>query len=157
MASDIWLRPILIVRKETRCHHIGYSFWLTARVLLHAPSYRQDSTYHSLCYTSRRALAGTRVYKSTLLLSNDYQTEELAKVGTCARDRRALQQLALNVHIKHSYLLPTIKWCTQSRLTDGTQYHNSCISNSADSKFIKVTLNYQKNWPKTSKTASILN
>ena len=26
MASDIWLRTILIVRKETRCHHMGYSF-----------------------------------------------------------------------------------------------------------------------------------
>ena len=26
MASDIWLRTILIVRKETRCRHIGYSF-----------------------------------------------------------------------------------------------------------------------------------
>ena len=33
---------------------------LTARVLLYAPSYRQDSTYHGLCYTSRGALAGTR-------------------------------------------------------------------------------------------------
>ena len=32
---------------------IGYSFRLTARVLLYAPSHRQDSTYHSLCYTSR--------------------------------------------------------------------------------------------------------
>ena len=30
------------------------------------------------------------------------QTEEPAKVGTCARDRRALQQLALNVHIELS-------------------------------------------------------
>ena len=59
MASDIWLRTILIVRKETRCHHIGYSFRLTASVLLHAPSHRQDSTYHSLCYTSRGTLAGT--------------------------------------------------------------------------------------------------
>ena len=27
---------------------------------LYAPSHRQDSTYHSLCYTSRRALDGTR-------------------------------------------------------------------------------------------------
>ena len=53
MASDIWLRTILIVRRETRCHHIGYSFWLAARVLLYAPSHRQDSTYHGLCYTSR--------------------------------------------------------------------------------------------------------
>ena len=60
MASDIWLRTILIVRKETRCRHIGYSFRLTARVPLYAPSHRQDSTYHGLCYTSRGALAGTR-------------------------------------------------------------------------------------------------
>ena len=60
MASDIWLRTILIVRKETHCRHIGYSFRLAARVLLYAPSQRQDSTYHSLCYTSCGALAGTR-------------------------------------------------------------------------------------------------
>ena len=60
MVSDIWLRTILIVREETCCRHIGYSFRLTARVLLYAPSHRQDSTYHGLCYTSRGALAGTR-------------------------------------------------------------------------------------------------
>ena len=60
MASDIWLRTILIVRKEIRCRHIGYSYRLTARVLLFAPSHRQDNTYHGLCYTSRGALAGTR-------------------------------------------------------------------------------------------------
>ena len=52
MASDIWLRTILIVRKKTCCRHIGYSLRLTARVLLYAPSHRQDSTYHGLCYTS---------------------------------------------------------------------------------------------------------
>ena len=61
MASDIWLRTILIVRKETRCRHIGYSYRLAARVLLYAPSHRQDSTYHGLCYTSCGALAGTRI------------------------------------------------------------------------------------------------
>ena len=60
MASDIWLRTILIVRKETRCRHIGYSYRLTARVLLYAPSHRQDNTYHGLCYTSRGALAEAR-------------------------------------------------------------------------------------------------
>ena len=60
IASDIWLRTILIVRKETSCRHMGYSFRLTARVLLYVPSHRQDSTYHGLCYTSRGALAGTR-------------------------------------------------------------------------------------------------
>ena len=57
MASDIWLRTILIVRKETRCRHIGYSYRLTARVHLYEPSHRQDNTYHGLCYTSRGALA----------------------------------------------------------------------------------------------------
>ena len=38
MASDIWLRTILIVRKKTHSRHIGYSYRLTARVLLYAPS-----------------------------------------------------------------------------------------------------------------------
>ena len=36
MASDIWLRTILIVGKEICCRHISYSFRLTARVLLYA-------------------------------------------------------------------------------------------------------------------------
>ena len=31
--------------------------WAT---LLYAPSHRQDSTYHGLCYNSSGALAGTR-------------------------------------------------------------------------------------------------
>ena len=38
----------------------SYSFRLAARVLLYASSHRQDNTYHSLCYTSRGALAGGR-------------------------------------------------------------------------------------------------
>ena len=56
----IWRRTIQIAREVTWCHHMGYSFLLTARVLLYAQSLRQDSTYHSLCYTSRGVLAGTR-------------------------------------------------------------------------------------------------
>ena len=55
MASDI-----LIVRKETRFVHIGYSYRITARILLYVPPHRQDNTYHDLYYTSRGALAGTR-------------------------------------------------------------------------------------------------
>ena len=54
----IW-RQTQIVREETSCLHMGYTFRLTARVLLYAPSHRQDITYHSLCYTSRGALGGT--------------------------------------------------------------------------------------------------
>ena len=64
MASDIWLRTILIVRKETRCCHIGYFYRLTATVLLYAPSHRQGNTYHGLCYTSRGALADREIAQS---------------------------------------------------------------------------------------------
>ena len=60
MASDIWYRTTQIVREETRCRHMGYYFRLTPRVLLYAPSHRQDNTYHGRCYTGRGALAGVR-------------------------------------------------------------------------------------------------
>ena len=39
---------------------MGYSFWLTARILLYASSHRQDNTYHSLYYTSHGAMAQIR-------------------------------------------------------------------------------------------------
>ena len=38
-------------------------FPINSKVLLYAPTHRQDSTYHILCYTSRGALAGTRNMK----------------------------------------------------------------------------------------------
>ena len=37
-------------REETDCRHMGYTFWLAARILLYASSHRQDNTYHSLCF-----------------------------------------------------------------------------------------------------------
>ena len=61
----LWLYDVRHMAKdhsdsERGNRHIGYSYRLTARVLLYAPSHRQDSTYHGLCYTSRGALAGMR-------------------------------------------------------------------------------------------------
>ena len=45
MASDMWLRTILIVRKETRCRHIGYSYRLTAGFFyMHHPTDRITHT-----------------------------------------------------------------------------------------------------------------
>ena len=38
----------------------GLLFSISSKGLLYAPFHRQDNTYHSLCYTSRGALAGTR-------------------------------------------------------------------------------------------------
>ena len=50
MASDIWLRTIQIVRKETCCRHIGYSFRLTARVLfMHHPT---DRIAHTMAFVT---------------------------------------------------------------------------------------------------------
>ena len=51
MASDIWLRTILIVRKETRCRHIGYSFRLTTRVLLYT-SHPTDKIAHTTAFVT---------------------------------------------------------------------------------------------------------
>ena len=61
------------VREETRCCHMGYSFQLAARVLLYAPSHRQDNTYHHLCYTSHGALAGMR--NSSMGISDDVNSK----------------------------------------------------------------------------------
>ena len=53
----LWLYSTEHLLKD---HYMGYSFKLAARVLLYAPSHRKDSTYHGICYTSCRALAGMR-------------------------------------------------------------------------------------------------
>ena len=54
---------------------MGYSFQLAARVLLYVlSSHRQDNTYHSLCYTSRGALAGTRNSSMGPLMINEILT-----------------------------------------------------------------------------------
>ena len=40
-----------------------------------------------------------------------FQTEKPVRASTCTRDRRALQQFALNVHVKHSDLTwPDLTW-----------------------------------------------
>ena len=109
MASDIWLRIILIMRKETRCRHIGYSYRLTARVLLYAPSHRQDSTYHGLCYTSRGALAGTRNIAARSRLSHNFgcRTESVVAHFPLShgreRERNVLFEDALNTFYLRLY------------------------------------------------------
>ena len=48
MASDIWLRTILIVRKETR-KELPHRLLFT---ISSKSSFRQDRTYLGLCYTT---------------------------------------------------------------------------------------------------------
>ena len=57
MVSDIWYRTTQIAREEICCHSMGYTFQLSATLLFYTPSHRQHTTYYSLRYTSRGALA----------------------------------------------------------------------------------------------------
>ena len=73
--------------------------WVRGRIDVHCAEYRTVildrlevsnlTHYHIWCLSGHQLLFLSRA-------------EEPVKTGTCARDRRALQQLALNVHIKHS-------------------------------------------------------
>ena len=60
-----------IAREETRCRHMGYSFRVAARVLLYAPSHRQDITYHQSWSTgwNKKKLNGSYVLAMKHLLS----------------------------------------------------------------------------------------
>ena len=53
-------------------------------------------------------------------------TEEAAKAGTCARDRRALQHLALNVHVKHSDLT-WLLWFISLGTDNHINTNNRCL------------------------------
>ena len=57
---DIWLSTIQITRQETHFRHLmDLSFRLQLDIFI-CISCREDSTYHSLCYSRCEALAGTR-------------------------------------------------------------------------------------------------
>ena len=119
MASDIWLRTILIVRKETCCRHIGYSFRLTARVLLYAPSHRQDNTYHSICYTSRRALAGTR--NSSMGPPHEDRSDD--------HERTLLPQSYISLLIWCNATLKFLTSVLLIKVLNRAVLHNVCIKN----------------------------
>ena len=121
MASDIWLRTILIVRKETRCRHIGYSYRLTAKVLLHAPSHRQDNTYHGVCYTSCGALAGARnssmgpphegsIRRPTAPWANALPLSYIPPLVGCVSDESPFTLDFLN---RRGHVLVMTKWTTR--------------------------------------------
>ena len=83
---------------------MGFSFRLAARVLLHAQSHRQDSTYHSLCYTSRGALAGMRNSSMDLMT---YRT--MSKRSYHGATSRSLHHFDtfLSVQIKRNHIKTT--------------------------------------------------
>ena len=65
MVLVIWKRTIQIVREEITLAPLQVTTWVTLSIqqqvyFYNAPSYRQDSICHCLCYTSLEALAGTR-------------------------------------------------------------------------------------------------
>ena len=98
MASDIWERTIQIAREETCYLHMGYSFRLAARVLLYAPSHRQEITYHSLCYTSRGTLAGMRNSSMGSHLRIDLTTHRTMSKHSYHRSTSCSGPTWLNIH-----------------------------------------------------------
>ena len=80
--------------------NMGYSFRLAARVILYAPSHRQDSTYHGLCYISRWALAGTR----NCSIEPPWRIEPTTNCTTSERSyhratSRSLSNIELDAHL----------------------------------------------------------
>ena len=60
MASDM-VKDHSDSEKRNQLLPYGQCFILAARDLLYTPIHRQDSRYHSLCYTSRGTLVGTEI------------------------------------------------------------------------------------------------
>ena len=75
----IWYRIFQTAKEETCFHHyVGYSFQLEARDLLYASSHMQDITYHGLCHTNCKALAGMKYLNGSTMMdrSNDLSHRE---------------------------------------------------------------------------------
>ena len=112
-----------IAKEETCCHHIGYSFQLAARVLLYAPSHRQDSTYHGLCYTSRGALAGMR--------NSSMGGIKKSPMGPL----RGIDQMILRGQVRYSSVVECNRSLDQSLMVDPLSYftfqpvHHDWINN----------------------------
>ena len=51
-----------MVKDHSGPHELLFPISSNGYFILYAPSHRQDSTFYGLCYTSRGALAGTRLY-----------------------------------------------------------------------------------------------
>ena len=62
------------MRKETRCRHIGYSYRLTARVILYAPSHRQDNIPR-ISYTTQAGCPCSLAGRSTTTTGDAYRRE----------------------------------------------------------------------------------
>ena len=91
------VRHVVKDHSERFCH-IGYSFRVAGRVLLYASSHRQDNTYHSLCYTSRGALAWTRNSSMGLPWSIDPTTHRTMSVRSYHGARMGIRPLPMKTY-----------------------------------------------------------
>ena len=95
LQSSLFLNESIIKCIKLYCH-MGYSFRLAARVLLYAPSHTQNSTYNSLYYTSRGALAGMRNSSVGPLWRINPMTH-------CTMSERSYHHIRRDNHILHRY------------------------------------------------------
>ena len=117
------------MREETCCRHIGYSFRLIVRVILYAPSHRQDSTYQSLCYTSRGAMAGTTETSTVQKLKVTTELPSQKVILTLTENKKQLIDIICNElmrdvsfhrdHIQNPKLVITPQDITPTEISNG--------------------------------------
>ena len=111
------------MREKTRCSHMGYSFRLPARVLLCAPSHRQDSTYHSLCYTSRGTLAGTLYGRKEMFYLTMHSTHFILQLYGIRHMVKDHSDRERGNHVGYSFRLPARVLLYASSHRQDNTYH----------------------------------
>ena len=106
MASDIWLRTILIVRKETRCRHIGYSYRLTSRVHLYAPSNRQASRTTSKTNSTKRRSVSVLFHVASITILRDTWFPKMFISRRTRRNRQNTAGYRYQRDIKETVVVP---------------------------------------------------
>ena len=95
MASDIWLRTILTVRKETRCRHMGYSYRLGTgkrylRVYIHLRFRHARSRAQPLAWPVTVRSRGYYRLAARVLLYAPSHRKDNTYHGLCSTSRGAL-------------------------------------------------------------------
>ena len=122
MSRDSYGWFVSSVSQSNVCLSIKYIFTLqpvpglrTSSVLTSDTSlYQRSFKYHGIQYINTISVQIIRIYwpyktKCCFMSPACPEQRNRRSAGTCARDRRALQQLVLNVHVKRSDLMSPVK------------------------------------------------
>ena len=107
---------------------MGYSFRLTARVLLYAPSHRQDSTYHRLCYTTQMVREKRLKIKERFLFNDAVNTFYLRLYGVrhMVKDHSDSERGNPLRHMGYSFRLTARVLLYAPIYNANSRYHSLC-------------------------------